>query len=187
MRVQAFRTRSMRVVGGELRGRRLEAPRGNDIRPTAERTREAIFSILYDVRDARVLDLFAGTGALGIEALSRGAAHATFVDSSQIAISTIALNVSHLRLRERSALVRAELGAGWPAAGTFDLVFADPPYATASTFGPILTRELPGVLAPGARVVTECDHRAPIELGLPLRLERRYGDTLVRVYERAEP
>lgn len=177
--------RAMRVVGGELRGRHLEAPRGKGIRPTAERTREAIFSILHDVRDARVLDLFAGTGALGIEALSRGAVHATFVDSAEIAVATIGANLSRLGLRERSQLVRADV-RGFNPSGVFDLVFADPPYAGAAAFGPVLTRALGPVLAPGARVVVESDHRAPIALALPLALERRYGDTLVRVYDAAQ-
>jgi 16S rRNA (guanine966-N2)-methyltransferase len=181
-----MRARAMRVVGGELRGRHLEAPRGNDIRPTAERTREAIFSILHDVREARVLDLFAGTGALGIEALSRGAAEATFVDSAEIAVATIIANVSRLGLRERSQVVRADV-RGLRPSGTFELVLADPPYAGADAFGPILTRALALVLAPGARVVVESDRRAPIELGLALALERRYGDTLVRVYKAAQP
>jgi len=176
---------SMRVVGGELRGRRIEAPRGGAIRPTAERTREALFSILYDVCGARVLDLFAGTGALGIEALSRGAAHATFVDSSPVAIGTIGTNLSRLHLTERARVVRADIRIAPLPVGEapFDLVFVDPPYAGAAGFGPILTRELPRTLAGGARIVTESDRRQPLELELPLSVERRYRDTLIRIYE----
>jgi len=173
----------MRVVGGDYGGRRLKAPRGRATRPTSERTREAVFSILGDIGGARVLDLFAGSGALGIEALSRGAAHATFVDSELAAVRPIRANLSGLGLTERAVVARADLREGsLPVTEKLDLVFVDPPYLQATQFGPLLARELPPRLAPGARVVSESDRRSPLELGLPLRLERRYGDTLIRIH-----
>jgi 16S rRNA (guanine966-N2)-methyltransferase len=178
----------MRVVGGELGGRRLAAPRGRATRPTSERTREAVFSILGDISGARVLDLFAGSGALGIEALSRGAAHASFIDSETAAIRTIVGNLERLGLRERALVTRADIAtAALVAAEPLDLVFVDPPYLRASDFGPLLTRALAPLLKPGARVVSESDRREPLELGLPLSLERRYGDTLIRIHQHPAP
>jgi len=179
-------SRAMRIVAGELRGRRIMAPAGRATRPTAERTREALFSILGDISGARVLDLFAGSGALGLEALSRGAEHATFVDDAQDAVGVIIANIAALELHERATVVRADarLAPRWD--GPFDLVFVDPPYAEAGELGPLLAHELPSQLSPGGRVVTESDHRAPLELALALRLERRYGDTLIRIHQADE-
>ena len=165
-------------------GRRLRAPRGRATRPTSDRTREAIFSILGDVREARVLDLFAGSGALAIEALSRGAAQAELVDRDLSAIRAILDNVGQLDLGLRATVTRADVRDDLPA-GEFDLVFVDPPYADAASFGPLLDRRLPPLLGARARVVTESDHRDPLALSLPLGRERRYGDTLIRVYELA--
>lgn len=174
----------MRVIAGELGGRRLRAPRGRATRPTSDRTREAIFAILGDVRDARVLDLFAGSGALAIEALSRGAARAVMVDRDLDAIRVMRENIDQLELGARATVTRADLRDELPT-GEFDLVFVDPPYAGAASFGPLLDRRLPPRLGARARVVTESDHRAPLDLSLPLGRERRYGDTLIRVYELA--
>jgi 16S rRNA (guanine966-N2)-methyltransferase len=147
--------------------------------------REALFSILVSVEEARVLDLFAGSGALAVEALSRGAATATLVDSSSGAIAAIQTNLSTLGLeaevRRQSAL--AFLGSARASARQYDLVFLDPPYRHASGLGRELSTALEPVLAPGARVVAESDRRAPLELeGLILLDERRYGDTLIRIY-----
>jgi 16S rRNA (guanine966-N2)-methyltransferase len=171
----------MRVVGGELGGRRLVAPRGSRVRPTADRVREAIFSILGDVHEARVLDLFCGTGALGIEALSRGAASATLVDTRT---SAVRRNVADLGLGDRSAIVRAEaLSYLRRERGRFDLVFCDPPYKLAdrleAELGPLVTPRLDR----GGRLIVESAARRPVELELPVAVERRYGDTLVRVHE----
>jgi len=177
----------MRVVGGELGGRRLAAPRGRATRPTSGRAREAVFSILGDISGARVLDLFAGSGALGIEALSRGAAHVIFIDSEIAAIRTILDNISRLGLGERAVVTKADIAAApLPVLEQLDLVFVDPPYLQASEFGLLLTRALPPLLRPGARVVSESDRRSPLELGLPLSLERRYGDTLIRIHQHTE-
>jgi 16S rRNA (guanine966-N2)-methyltransferase len=173
----------VRVIAGDLGGRRLAAPRGARTRPTAERVREALFSMLGDVSGARVLDLFAGSGALGIEALSRGAAAATFVERSQPALAALRANVESLGLEQRARIVAGEALAALRAPAKYDLVFLDPPYATAATLAGALARELPAVLAPSGRVVSESDRRVPLELGLALRRERRYGDTMIRIHE----
>jgi 16S rRNA (guanine966-N2)-methyltransferase len=170
----------MRVLGGELRGRRLVAPRGWKVRPTPARVREAIFSTVGDVSEARVLDLFCGTGALAVEALSRGAAHATLVDrDTRVALG----NVEMLGLRERTELISADVPR-WlaRATGEFDLIFLDPPYRLADRVGPELDPHLPKHLATGGRVIAESAARRPLALTLPALRERRYGDTLVVTY-----
>lgn len=174
----------MRVIAGSRRGATLLAPRGHATRPTPERVREALFSILAGVEGARVLDLFAGSGALGIEALSRGAAQATLVDSSSAAVAAIRHNLQSLQLacevHRRPALVFLQRARG--LARQYDLVFLDPPYRHASTLGRALSAALAPVLAPDARVVAESDRRMPLALDLALLDERRYGDTLVRIH-----
>jgi 16S rRNA (guanine966-N2)-methyltransferase len=175
----------MRVIAGQWGGRRLQAPPGEATRPTSDRVREALFSVLGDrVDGARVLDLFAGSGALGIEALSRGAAEATFVDSAPAAIRALRANLQTLgaTAEVRRADARRFLGGASAAARQYDLVFLDPPYRLAGRLGSELTAALPAVLAPGAAVVAESDRRAPLELGLPILDERRYGDTLIRIH-----
>ncbi len=175
----------MRVIAGEHRGARLRAPRGAHTRPTSDRVREAVFSMLGDVRGERVLDLFAGSGALAIEALSRGAARATLVDSSRDAVAAISSNLSTLGLRadvhRRGAL--QFLVAAREAGPEYDLVFVDPPYRMADVVGRELCVRLAPLLAPDARVVTESDRRAPLDLELPLVRERHYGDTLIRIHD----
>jgi 16S rRNA (guanine966-N2)-methyltransferase len=170
-------------VAGSLRGRRLTAPAGTGTRPTADRVREALFSILGDVSGAHVLDLYAGSGALGIEALSRGAASATFVDSSPAAAEAIRRNLDSLGLdavvQRRDAL--AYLAAPVPN-GPYDLVFADPPYDSALRVGQSLAERLPPLLTADAIVVTESNKRAPLELPFALLRERTYGDTRIAVY-----
>lgn len=174
----------MRVVAGTHGGRLLQAPRGSATRPTSDRVREALFSILAAVDGSRVLDLFAGSGALGIEALSRGAAEATFVDSAAAAAAAVRHNLEQLGLQGevlRMPALRALTCT--PVLGhEYDLVFLDPPYRMASSLGPQLSTALPPILAEGARVVVESDRRAPLELGLKLLRERQYGDTLIRVH-----
>jgi 16S rRNA (guanine966-N2)-methyltransferase len=174
----------MRVIAGTRRGATLFAPRGRSVRPTSDRVREALFSILAPLDGARVLDLFAGSGALAIESLSRGAARATLVDSSPAAIEAIRRNLESLdleaevrRSRALDFLERARAGAQ-----QYDLVFLDPPYRQASRLGEQLSKALGPVLAPEARVVTESDRRAPLELAMPMLDERRYGDTLIRIH-----
>jgi 16S rRNA (guanine966-N2)-methyltransferase len=177
----------MRVIAGALGGRRLLAPRGAGTRPTADRVREALFSVLGDVGGALVLDLFAGSGALGIEALSRGAAFATFVEREPGALAALEQNLASLELADCVRVVHADARAALRAARTrgdkYDLVFIDPPYAQASDLAAMLAAGLDGLLARGARVVSESARRTPLELGLELTFERRYGDTLIRIHE----
>jgi len=176
----------VRVVAGRFGGRSLAAPRGSSTRPTSDRVREALFSILGSdlVQGARVLDLFAGSGALAIEALSRGAASATLVDSSAAAVAAIRRNLEALgveaEVRRQDAL--GYLRGAFRDARQYDLVFLDPPYRHASALGRELSTALGPVLASSARVVTESDRRAPLELELALLDERRYGDTLIRIH-----
>ncbi len=174
----------MRVIAGTHRGRPLQAPKGTETRPTSDRVREAIFSILQDVAGARVLDLFAGSGALGIEALSRGAAEASFVDSSATAIKTVKHNLESLQIAATAVQLPAlrALSCTQIAINKYDLVFIDPPYRLASGLGPELSNALPPLLNDEYRVVTESDRRSPLELKLPLLRERQYGDTLIRIH-----
>jgi 16S rRNA (guanine966-N2)-methyltransferase len=172
----------VRVVAGEFKGRRLEAPRGMRTRPTADRVREALFSMLGDVSGARVLDLFAGSGALGIEALSRGAASAVFVERDPRAAAAIERNLSSLGLDQRVLRQDALRFMARAEGGTFDLVFCDPPYDSASRLAGPLAERLPALTAQGARIVIESDKRRPLELPLPLVKERTYGDTRIAIH-----
>lgn len=179
----------MRVIAGSLRGRRLSAPRGQErTRPTSDRVREAVFAMLGDPLEASVLDLFAGTGALGIEALSRGASRALFVERDRAALRALRANLDALELLAPRAQVHAgdalgALRAARKRGETYDLVFLDPPYAQARELEGPLSATLPAMLEPAARVVIESDRRSPLALaGLqPLR-EKRYGDTLITIY-----
>ncbi len=172
----------MRIVAGELRGRRIVAPPGKGTRPTADRVREALFSILGDVSGLRVLDLFAGSGALGIESLSRGAAQAVFVESSARAVAAIEGNLASLgleapvRRREALAFLRGADGGG------FDIAFLDPPYDSVGRLADPLAELLPPILTDNARIVTESDKRSPLLMPFPLVRERFYGDTRIGVY-----
>jgi 16S rRNA (guanine966-N2)-methyltransferase len=175
----------MRVIAGELKGQRLVAPRGWQVRPTSERVREAIFSALGGgVEGARVLDLYCGTGALAIEALSRGAATATLVDRDTRAALG---NVERLGLGERVSLVRADVGR-WigdddEERPRFDLVFVDAPYRLADRVGQALDTHLPRLLAEGGTAVVESAARRALRLdSLEQRRQRRYGSTDVSFY-----
>jgi 16S rRNA (guanine(966)-N(2))-methyltransferase RsmD len=167
----------MRVVAGRYGGRTLKAPRGKDVRPTADRVREALFSILGPLDGLAVLDLFAGTGALGIEALSRGAQSCVFVD-----VDTRPVKANLQALGIDAQVRRGPALSALRAGDHYDLVLLDPPYRDAARLGPELTEALPAVLNPSARVVSESDRRHPLELGLELHDERRYGDTLIRIH-----
>ncbi len=172
----------MRVVAGAFKGRRLHVPPGGGTRPTADRVREALFSMLADVGGARVLDLYAGSGALGIEALSRGAQSALFVERDRRAAATIERNLGLVGV---SAAVRREdvlAFLGRPAEAAYDLIFCDPPYDLGPRIAGRLAESLPAFLSENARIVTESDKRNPLELGLPLLVQRSYGDTQVGIY-----
>ncbi len=180
----------MRIIAGKFRGRRLAAVGGAPVRPTADRTREALFSILGGlVEDAAVLDIFAGTGALGLEALSRGAARAVFVDLSRESIAVIRKNIALLGVTERTqVLVRDVLRPGAflsGLSGPFDLVFADPPYRADALARTLENLASSGVLAPGATVVVEHALSPPLPSPPPLLAlseTRRYGKTLVSFF-----
>ncbi len=184
----------MRVIAGTLRGRTLLAPSGAGTRPTADRVREALFSILGDIAGARVLDLYAGTGALGIEALSRGAAHATFVEHARPALRILRRNIQSLGLASTTTVLpaRAERALSAKPWGTclFDLIFIDPPYEEVRRPGSGFARVAAGDLGPLAelrgRVVLEHGSSdAPPEIvGLERADTRTYGDTALSFYIR---
>jgi len=175
----------MRLTGGALGGRRLVAPRGERTRPTSDRVREALFAILGPLDGANVLDLFAGSGALGLEALSRGATEATFVDAAPAAVRAVRRNLEALDLRGevRRADARAFLRNAQSRGRSYDLILLDPPYRLAAGLGRELSEAVPPVLKASGRVVVESDRRSPLELELPLLDERRYGDTLISIHE----
>jgi 16S rRNA (guanine966-N2)-methyltransferase len=170
----------MRVVAGEFRGRRLKAPGGAAVRPTSDRAREALFSILGDISGADVCDLFCGTGALGIEALSRGARHVVLVDDDT---SPAQANVDALDISERVDLMRRDafeyLGS---ATATFDLILCDPPYTLAARVARDLEKLVPARLRDGGRLVTESPSRTPMELNLTLEEDRTYGEASLRIW-----
>jgi 16S rRNA (guanine966-N2)-methyltransferase len=177
----------MRVVAGVAGGRRLLAPPGRRLRPTTDRVREAVFSSLTSldaIRGARVLDLFAGTGALGIEALSRGAASATFVDADHAAIRAIEQNLATTGLGGDATVVHGDAlrfveGRDWTAAGAFDLALVDPPYAFDGW--PRLLAALPARLA-----VLETDVHIDIHPPWAAVKSRRHGDTVVTLVRRQQ-
>lgn len=175
------------MIAGSHGGRRLKAPPGRRTRPTSDRVREALFSMLGEIGGLKVLDLFAGTGALGIEALSRGAERVVFVERDGAAGRTLQENLDALALgSERAEPRRGEALAALRAASRngefYDLIFIDPPYGDAARLGPELSAMLPPLLAHAARVVVEADRRAPLALELPILTERRYGDTSITIH-----
>jgi len=189
--VSPARTRddpAMRVIAGTYGGRRLRAPRGRATRPTAERVREALFASLGELHGEVVLDLFAGTGALAIEALSRGAARAVLVERDQRALDALRANLAELGLGPAVAEVRRgealrALRTARERAETYDLLFVDPPYSHAGVLGRELGVALAPLLAPRARVVVESDRRSvPLDLNLDVELQRRYGDTVITIH-----
>ncbi len=177
----------MRVIAGTYKGRKLESPDNYDIRPTTDKAKEACFSILYnELPGARVLDLFAGTGALGIEALSRGASECTFVDHSRQAISLIRKNLDHCQVTEKTQLragdyrkVLAGLG------GTYDIILMDPPYNQGLLEDAFHLIRQQGLLAEDGVIV--CEHRKEEDLpeeidGFTKEKERRYGIVKLSIY-----
>ncbi len=181
----------MRIVAGEFRGRRLVAPRGTATRPTSDRVRESLFSILGPLDGEAVLDLFAGTGALGVEALSRGAASVVAVECDRSAVRAIRTNADALDLGDRLRVVargwREGLRAEAEAGRRFDLVLVDPPYDLMPTLTLDLGPAIAAVLAPGGVVVLEHARGAMMGVrGLPdiavsRETTRRYGDTEITV------
>jgi 16S rRNA (guanine966-N2)-methyltransferase len=178
----------VRVVAGELGGRKLISPpsRSQAVRPTSDRARETLFAILGDVTDLSVLDLFCGTGALGIEAVSRGADSAVLVDTDP---AIARRNVEALGLGRRCEVVRSDsIRYLEGTAVRFGLILCDPPYRLAGPLGPALSEHLPQHVARFGRLVLESSARRPLELALrklDLEAERRIGEALIRVYRRS--
>lgn len=179
----------MRVIAGIAKGRALKSPKGDAVRPTSDKVRGAVFNALWSrqsppLEGARVLDLFAGTGALGIEALSRGAAHATFVEKDRFALEALRANLAATRFTEQATVIArdAESLDEQALGAPFDLVFADPPYVLVPK-SKALAR-LASLLAPGGLAVVEFDSDAPPALpqGLVAADERRYGSTSVTFF-----
>jgi 16S rRNA (guanine966-N2)-methyltransferase len=179
----------MRIVAGTHRGRRISAPPGRATRPTPDRVREALFAILGPLEGADVLDLFAGSGALGLEALSRGAATATFVDRAPRAVAAIRANAESLGLADRARVVgrdwRAALAAERAAGRRFGLCLCDPPYSLVARVGAGIGAALAPVMMPGGTVVIEHPSAGPAPepkgLRIASRIDRTYGDTAVSV------
>jgi 16S rRNA (guanine966-N2)-methyltransferase len=171
----------MRIIAGQFRGRRLSSPRGQDVRPTGDRAREALFNILEHgqppVRGAHFLDLFCGTGAVGLEALSRGAAEVLLVESDADALKVAEANLTRLRSPSNVRLLRQDATRLGPAPAQFDLVFLDPPYRSGLAAPALACLMRQSWLAPEARIVVELaareDFRSPD--GYEFEQERRYG------------
>lgn len=184
----------MRVVAGTLRGRPLKAPPGDATRPTGARVKEALFSILGDVSDQVVLDLYAGSGALGIEALSRGARSAVFVESARPAMGCLRENLNKLGIEANASTlpVRAEAALGQlRRLGPFDLVLCDPPWRDIAAARKTLEElAAAGLFAPAARIVLEHSAKEPPTQPERSRLrvcdERRWGDTAITVFQPAD-
>jgi 16S rRNA (guanine966-N2)-methyltransferase len=180
----------LRVTGGDLRGRRIRVPGGSSVRPTADRVREALFARLGDLGGLRVLDLFGGSGALGIEARSRGAARVVFVERAGSVAALLRENLVDLGVLDRAQVVRGDatgVARRLARAGErFELALVDPPYAEAETaLRALRALATSGILARGATVVVEASRRAPpprVE-GLEPLDERRYGDTVIHRFE----
>ena len=176
----------MRIIAGDRKGHTIYAPKGRDTRPTSDRVRENVFNIVAPwVEGARVLDLYAGSGAMGLEALSRGAAGVVFVEADRDAVRAIERNLDKLRLTG-ATVVRTEAMTGLAQEATagrkYDLVLVDPPYAM--TDFDTLARYLPRVLADNGLAVLESAARTKPELaGLAVRTTRKYGSTRVTVFE----
>jgi 16S rRNA (guanine966-N2)-methyltransferase len=178
----------VRIIAGSRKGARIFAPKGLDTRPTADRVREAAFNLLGPAaaEDAKVLDLFAGSGAMGLEALSRGAAHATFVEHDRDACRTINRNLDKLGLDNATVLCQDALTALRADArqGTrYDLVLLDPPYRRFSSLQKPMIRHLPEILAPGGTLVVETAAEEEPDLPLAKRTTRRYGAARLTLFD----
>jgi 16S rRNA (guanine966-N2)-methyltransferase len=175
----------MRIIAGSRKGARIFAPKG-DTRPTGDRVREAAFNLIGPVDDMAVLDLFAGSGAMGLEALSRGASSAVFVESDRDAQRVIERNLEKLALtgaRIVKSDARRALAAEAAAGRRYDLVLVDPPYRMLDSLLPTLSTYLPSLLAEDSLVVVESPAREHPELPLTERTSRKYGSVRLTVFE----
>jgi 16S rRNA (guanine966-N2)-methyltransferase len=176
----------VRIIAGEFGSRRLVVPPGRRIRPTGDRARESLFAALGDLTAARVLDLFAGSGALGLEALSRGAASCVFCERAPVALEALRANVDALGVADRVRIVPGDalrhLGS---LGGGFDLVLLDPPYGEWARIGPRLARHLPQCLAESGRIVAELPEGAEFALtGFGEAFNRRIGSARLVILSR---
>jgi 16S rRNA (guanine(966)-N(2))-methyltransferase RsmD len=182
----------MRISAGEQRGRRIRSPKGLATRPTSEPVRQAIFNVVGErIRAARVLDLYAGTGALGLEALSRGAAEATFVERSRSALASLRANLANLGVSAQARVVAADVPAALQrlarAGARFDCVFLDPPYADDASLDCVETLAPGSILSENALLVVQAFRRTelPDRTGTLRRVwERRYGETRIVIYRK---
>jgi 16S rRNA (guanine(966)-N(2))-methyltransferase RsmD len=175
----------MRVIAGQAKGHKLVAPSGDRVRPALDQVKEAIFNILFNVQEERVLDLYAGSGSVGIEALSRGGREAVFVEEWSKAVASIKRNLAHCKLADNARIIAKSVERAidiLKREGTpFDLVFVDPPYEKGLVNPTLCMLAASAILAPGARIVVEHHPKEPIECppGLTLTDTRKYGQTLV--------
>jgi 16S rRNA (guanine966-N2)-methyltransferase len=178
---------SLRITGGELRGRLIVTPEGNATRPTASRVREAVFSMLGPLHGATVLDLCSGAGTLGFEALSRGAEEVVLVDDAEAAVTCARQNATTYGVEARVTALHLDAVRACrrliEEARQFDLIFLDAPYSRAPRLAERLDDLLPELLVPGGRVVLEGDRKDPPRLSLPLDRERTYRDVLVQIHD----
>jgi 16S rRNA (guanine966-N2)-methyltransferase len=172
----------MRIIAGSRKGHTIQAPPGRGTRPTSDRVRENVFNIIGPVDDAEVLDLYAGSGALGLEALSRGAARAVFVERDAEAVRAIERNLDKLGFRG-TVLRQDALAVLASETRKYDLVLVDPPYEMYPDIEPALARRLPAVLADGGVLVVETGARVAPALPLEQRTSRTYGSVRVTVYD----
>jgi 16S rRNA (guanine966-N2)-methyltransferase len=175
----------MRIIAGSHKGHTIRAPRGRDTRPTSDRVRENVFNLVGPVDGAAVLDLYAGSGAMGLEALSRGAGRAVFVERDADAVRAIERNLDKLRLSgtilRQDAVTALATEAG--SHRKYDLVLVDPPYEMYPDVQPQLARYLPALLSADGLVVVETDARLEPELPLPQRTSRKYGQARITIFE----
>ncbi len=182
----------MRIIGGEYRSRLIEMPKGVEIRPTQDRVREAVFNIIGDVSEKKVLDLFAGSGASGLEAISRGAAHSTFVDVNSRCTGTIKTNIESLNIQEyQYDIIRGNVFAVLmrleKEAEVFDMVFVDPPYYKDLARKCLICLDYYDILSPNALIIVEHFKKDSLETDLEvlkLEKEKMYGDTAITIFKK---
>jgi len=183
----------MRIIGGEYRSRQIAMPRGVDIRPTQDKVREAIFNILGDISGRRVLELFAGSGAFGIEALSRGVEHVTFVDNNFKCANTIRLNLESLHIANNKCnIIKSDAFTAIPklkeSAGQFDIVFMDPPYYKEMAKKCLIIADGCDILSRIGLMLVEHFKKDALPLDLKtltMQEERRYGDAVITIFRRS--
>ena len=181
----------MRVIAGTCKGRRLVAPKGTRTRPALDRIKESIFSILFDVSGQKVLDLFAGSGSVGIEALSRGAIHATFVENDSAALRALTSNIISCGFEKLSTIMKQDVSRALDKLAkhnsSYDLIFVDPPYSKNLVNKTLAKLGASNLTHKGTRIVVEHHPKEPIEeiAGLVLTDTRKYGQTLISFLEKA--